>query len=498
MRDPYDDRPYTDNAYAETHPSRIAAVARLAGWEAARVQNARILELGCGRGGNLLPMAAGLPGASFVGVDRSGRQIAGARSVAASTGLQNATFVHAAFETVDLAGASFDYVICHGVLSWIPASERSVLFGRIERSLSPGGVAHLSFNVLPGWYERLAARDWLRFAASSLERPATDAVASLRWLRTQISPEHADYRRRLEAVERRLAETDPAYAAHEYLADEHHPLSIRTFLNETTAAGLSYLGDAIPSTTALELLSDDARKACLALDTAGREQLVDFVRCTAFRRALLVRTEDAKAKSWSAPAGLDRNALQSLRIASRFRTRGPIEAERPIETFDDGDTAVQVSDLSVRRALHELAKAAPEALRFEDLTTRLSGTDGKSAPGALAAELFDVWLATASLDVLAAPTVFSTVAGERPVACPLARWQAGHGGAVTNRLHQAVLTPDAFVRWVLERLDGSRTRGDLTREARSLDGLGAVSDPELRELVAVTVDRLVACALVIA
>ena len=71
-RDLYDERPYTDHAYAETHPGRIAAVARMARWQTPGRGRARILELGCGRGGNLLPMAAGLPEATLVGVDGLG------------------------------------------------------------------------------------------------------------------------------------------------------------------------------------------------------------------------------------------------------------------------------------------------------------------------------------------------------------------------------------------------------------------------------------------
>src|SRR5580698_7023688 len=225
-RDLYDRRPYTDHAYAETHPGRIAAVARLARWPVRPVDTARILELGCGRGGNLLPMAVGLPMATLVGVDAAARPIDEARAVAAEVGLRNATFVRARFDAMVLDEGSFDYVICHGVASWISAAERANLLERIARALVEGGVACVSFNVLPGWYDRLAARDWLRFAASSLGQPAEEAAASLRWLGARLSPDQADPRRRLEAVARRLEETGAAYALHEYLAEEHHPLLV--------------------------------------------------------------------------------------------------------------------------------------------------------------------------------------------------------------------------------------------------------------------------------
>ncbi len=483
-RDAYDERPYTEHAYAETHPSRVAAVARLSGWEAAGPSRARVLEVGCGRGGNLLPMAANLPGATFLGVDRSPVQIAHARRVAADAGLRNVTFVDADFEGLDAADGAFDFVVCHGLLSWIPPSGRAALLARIGRWLAPAGVAHVSFNVLPGWYERLAARDWLRFAAASMGVPAEGARESLRWLRDRVSPELADYRRRLDAVARRLDETDPAYVEHEYLAPDHHPLHVRAFLDEAARAGLAYLGDAIPAATALELLPGEARERARPLATADRQQLVDFVLGTPFRRALLVRASAATARAWEAPAELDPRAFRALHLASRLRpTASP-------GTFEEAGQLVQVPAPAVQRALRALAEAAPAPLPFADLARGCAPEEGE----ALAAELFDLWLATGSLDPLVDPPALAAAGGL--VACPVARWHAAHGGVVTNRLHQEVAMPDAIVRWVLARLDGTRTQGDLVREARSLDGAGATSDLELRQVIDASLERLAACALV--
>jgi SAM-dependent methyltransferase len=521
MGDAYDKQPYTEHAYAETHPMRVAAVARLSGWGAPPPTNARVLELGCGRGGNLLPMAAGLPPASFVGVDRSGRQIADARRVAVEAGLPNVTFVEGSFEALDAAlpDGSFDYVVCHGVLSWVPAAARRLLLDRIARALSPGGVAHVSFNVLPGWYERLAARDWLRFDGASGASPAGTATRhamapadSLAWLRAQVSPELADYRRRLDAVARRLGETDPAYARHEYLAEEHHPLHVRTFLAEAAAAGLAYLGDALPAATALELLPDEARARAHALDTAGAQQLIDFVRCTSFRRALLVRADESRARSFRAPLSLDRAAFQTLHVASRLRPAaregaggavGLAAGTGALDTFEDEGQSVQVSDLAVRRALRELARVAPAALPFDELVRRTqAGIEASQFAQSLASELLDLWLATGSLDLLAGSPVFSpvfsSIVTERPIACPVARWHAAHGGPITGRLHQEVLVPDAIVRWVLARLDGTRTQADLARDARSMGGASGISDDELTRVVAASLDRLAACALLTA
>jgi SAM-dependent methyltransferase len=495
--DRYDERPYTDHAYAETHPARIAAVARLAGWVAPRVATASILELGCGRGGNLLPMAAGLPHATLVGIDASMGQIDEACRIALETELTNVTFSRARFDAMEVADGSCDYVICHGVMSWIAASERRALFERIAGALRGEGVACVSFNVLPGWYDRLAARDWLRFSAAALGRPIEDAGTSLAWLAAQLSPEHGDARRRLDAVAHRIAETGTAYAFHEYLAPEHHPLLVSTFLEEASNAGLAYLGDAIPAATALDLLPLEARERALALDPIAAQQLVDFVRHTSFRRALLVRADVARSARWTWPPELDPEALRALRIASRLRPRQPNSPEAIQESFTNGDLVVQVSDMPTRSAVRALADAAPGSLAFDEIARRALPSATRGAIRALASELLDLWLATRSLDLYGHELVVRSRPAERPVACPVARWYAQNGGVVTNRLHQEVLVPDDIVRWVLGRLDGTRTTTDLAHEARALGIGGAATNAEVLEVVKASVERLAGCGLVV-
>jgi SAM-dependent methyltransferase len=452
--DPYDRLPYTDHAYAETHPDRLAVVAMFSGWEPGPVESARILELGCGRGGNLLPMAAGLPQAELVGVDRSRRQIEEARSIAAATGLENTRFVEASFETLDGAGAPFDYVIAHGVASWVPPHARRSLLLAVAKALTPGGVAYLSFNVLPGWYDRMAARDWLRWGGGDHAR------ASLAWLRNHVSPENADYRRRLDAVAARLDETEQAYLTHEYLTDDHHPLLVATLLAEASESGLAYLGDAIPGETALELLDDEVRDRARGMDAPGALQLVDFVRNTAFRRSLFVRADQGAARAWRWSPELKEGALERLRLASRLRPHTH-PSSGLTERFDAGEVSVQVADGVTRHALHELTRIAPRSLPFSELAGRIGASDQL----ALQKELFDLWLATGALELHTREPAIAVIPGDCPLACPVARWHALHGGAVTNRWHHEVRLADPVLRRVLALLDGRRTIDDVARAA---------------------------------
>ena len=116
----YDSIPYESFPYAQTHPDRLATVARLFGMRAAPPARCTVLELGCAGGGNLIPMASELPGSRFLGVDLSSRQIEdGCRTIEA-LGVGNVELLHRSILDVDDDLGRFDYVICHGVYSWVP------------------------------------------------------------------------------------------------------------------------------------------------------------------------------------------------------------------------------------------------------------------------------------------------------------------------------------------------------------------------------------------
>ena len=154
----YDDVPYPDLCYAYTHPGRIAAIATLLGMQPTPVENCRVLELGCAGGGNLIPMAYGLPNSTFTGIDNSARQIEMAQQKATALGLDNITL-----QTMDIMEVApdfgeFDYIIVHGIYAWVPPAVQDQLLAICQQNLAPQGVAYISYNTLPGWSMILMAR----------------------------------------------------------------------------------------------------------------------------------------------------------------------------------------------------------------------------------------------------------------------------------------------------------------------------------------------------
>src|SRR5918997_767850 len=156
----YDAVRYSNNPYAQTHPERLATVAILHGLTPPDPFTARVLEIGCGAGGNLMAMAAATPGIRATGVDLAAEPIAEGSAAIAEIGLGNIELRQGDLrDLVDGSLGQFDYIVAHGVYSWIPEDARDALLATVRSSLAPAGVAYVSFNANPGGYFRRMLRD---------------------------------------------------------------------------------------------------------------------------------------------------------------------------------------------------------------------------------------------------------------------------------------------------------------------------------------------------
>src|ERR1700687_6319372 len=147
----YDLVPYESRSFVETRPDHLAIIATLFGLEPPAIDRCRVLELGCSHGTNLIPMAAGSPGSSFVGIDLSARQIAEGQKSATARGLTNIQFKHLNILDINESLGRFDYIVCHGVFSWVPPVVQEKIFSICVTQLAPNGIAFVSYNTYPGW-----------------------------------------------------------------------------------------------------------------------------------------------------------------------------------------------------------------------------------------------------------------------------------------------------------------------------------------------------------
>ena len=159
----YDNVLYPSYTHPQTHPDRLATLATLFGLRPAPVATSRMLELACGQGGNLIPLAVSYPDSHCVGVDLSQRQIDSGQAVIEALGLTNIDLRPQSILDFPVDSGPFDYIIAHGVYSWVPEPVRDKILQICRDHLAPQGVAIVSYNTFPGWHQRRMIRDMMLF-----------------------------------------------------------------------------------------------------------------------------------------------------------------------------------------------------------------------------------------------------------------------------------------------------------------------------------------------
>ena len=194
----YDEIPYPAGAHPQTHPDHLAMIGTLFGMEPPSVKSCRVLELGCADGGNLIPMAENLPHAEFVGIDLSQRQVADGCALVEHLGLTNICVSNCSITDVDESFGQFDYILAHGVFSWVPHEVQECIFELCQQLLTPQGIAYISYNTYPGWRMRGMLRDMMLYHTRRFSDPHQQVqqarARSNSWPRkARIHPIHMGY-----------------------------------------------------------------------------------------------------------------------------------------------------------------------------------------------------------------------------------------------------------------------------------------------------------------
>lgn len=483
----YDEMPYVDLPFMQTHPGRLAVLGNLFGMRTPAVDSCRVLELGCASGGNLIGMAVALPNARFLGIDLSSHQIEQGRQTIAALGLRNIALRHADITNVDAAYGEFDYIVSHGIYSWVPADVREKLLSICRENLVPNGVAYVSYNTLPGWKIRGILRDAMLYRSG----PAPGAMQRVRQARTVLdflarnlpreSPYGVALRQDLEGV---LNMSDP-FLCHDLLEDVNEPVYFHQFIDAAQRHAMQYLAEAEFSAMAPKLspqIREELRH--IAPDIIAREQYLDFLHHRSFRQTLLVHQSVKLNRNLAAHSVRDfQVASQALSVAETpDLTDGVSESFRA----PGGATISAVSAVS-KAALLLLARQWPGALPFTQLLAAARDRVRDATGGAAGVATLEADTRTLGIEMLqcyAAGVVelrvwspqLSLAPSARPVASALAMLQSVDGNEVTNLLLQR-LTLDGIERALLPLLDGSRDRDALVATLGRADDEGKLGLP---------------------
>ncbi|RIQ39977.1 methyltransferase domain-containing protein [Bordetella avium] len=454
----YDSRPYESNAHFYTAPGHIRAAAHLYGVETVPLARARVLELGCAAGGNLLPFALMYPEATVVGVDLSSVQVAQGQEVINDLGVKNMQLHAMSLTDITPAFGQFDYIVAHGVFSWVPPDVKTAILRICNENLSPQGIAYVSFNTYPGWKAGDVVRDAVLLAshgAQTEQERLGRAKAMFTVLTDGLAPGNG-MGNALRALVEQLRSQSDYYLLHEHLALVNTPCYLVEFADAAVQAGLTYVGDSEPNTELAATYGPNVQltQSVIALgqNKIMRQQFLDFAVSRSFRKALLVHGERGTT------ALPDLGRLRDLRFAAPFVAK-PAQDGQPAGYTSRRQQFISGAEPGIEPLVKALGEAWPRSLGWEALdqalTERVADTQERQR------------VLSSAIQTLFAQGVLHLSLGDDPYEeagaaslvpgfAYLARrnWEGPRGVGCFNAWHETLslsLTPAQY--WIVEELE---------------------------------------------
>jgi len=462
---PYDSRPFTD-----THPSNLAVLGRLFGLNTTDPENCRVLELGCASGGNLIPMAWYHPNSRFVGIELSDSQARVGTDLIDQLGLENVEIRQN--DILDLGNdlGEFDYVLVHGVYSWVPTPVRTKILEICSTHLSRQGLAYISYNTLPGWRLKGMVRDMLlhhtRDATSPLMKveKAKDFLTHLEPILEELNSNHTRY---LRGEVRYLLASHASYLYHEFLEETNQAFLFAEFMEDARNHGLEYLCDVDLQAMFTSTLGDKAEAFLETFDDLiEQEQTIDFIRGRSFRQTLLCHDDQSLSREIS---------LEDFENLAFFSDLSPpkvveIKRQKPVSFTAPSGRRFPVSHPLTKAALIHLGRVFPDVVGFDDLCAaarrhlaNVGGDQTIHQTDQLSSELFSLY-AHQAIGAATRSRHFPHDIAARPEATALARAQAANAMGHLATAHHSTIELDAFSSRLVYSLDGSKTQEELAED----------------------------------
>jgi SAM-dependent methyltransferase len=458
----FDALPYRHGAIPATHPGRVGAIARLLGRNSAPPDHCRVLELGCGEGMNLLPLAERFPDSHFTGVDFSAGQIRVGEEACIAAGLKNARLVCADLREFEPVAGGFDYVIAHGVYSWVADDVKERLLALCARALAPDGVAYISYNVHPGWGLLGSLRAIIRAELAAVPDPQAHARRLLPALQRSFAGQETPYAKLVGEALAGMQAKPEALLFHDELEVVNDPVTFTQFVTHAGVHGLHYLAEADFASMPLEHLPAPAQTelASLGVDFMRGQQLLDLLGNRIFRSSLLTRSASARPPT----AGLDATAIADCAVGLHLRaTEGHFDltSPAPMRLLGRHNFLLSIEKPAQRAFFAALCEAFPHRIAFPQAVARAGEMLQQQN---LPAEVDSAQLAIGLAKLFTMDECDLLLAGKgewlrppsAPEASPLMRHQARAGLHVTNRWHEVVDLTEEDRCWVAGKAHSPR------------------------------------------
>ena len=304
----YSELGYKSMPFPYTTPATLEAYAALVGISAPNPKTARVLELGATYGGNIISQALFNPDATFVGIELSQEQVEKGNEVIANAGLTNVSLVQSDIASIGSEIGTFDYIIAHGVYSWVDDGVKDALLRLIDEHLAEDGIAYVSYNTYPGWHTMEEVRQLMMFSnRDKAQFNHKEKVLHGKTIGSIVGSQILKYDNLKErnskflGALRSVMQKDEYYVGHDHLEPNNDPVYFYQFNDHLEAHKLAYLCDADLTLSMVRSFDADIADTLdkLALnDHVAQEQYLDFMLDTTFRKSIICKAKHAESVTY--------------------------------------------------------------------------------------------------------------------------------------------------------------------------------------------------------
>jgi methyltransferase-like protein/2-polyprenyl-3-methyl-5-hydroxy-6-metoxy-1,4-benzoquinol methylase len=391
IKNTYDETPYQSYPYAQSSPEKLATLGTLFGMNPPKIETASILELGCAEGGNIIPHAVHYPKGKYVGVDLSKVQIDAGQKHIKEMGLKNVELKHLSITDIDDSFGKFDYIICHGVLSWVPDFVQEKIFEIAKKNLNKNGIAYISYNTLPGWNMVRTVRDMMLYHSKEFanEDKVTQSRALLDFVKESLEGTKSPYAKVLKQEADLLSNQGDHYLRHDHLEDDNKQFYFNEFMSKAHEQGMQYLSDcSLASMYVGNMKESVATKLQEINDIVRTEQYMDFITNRRFRSTLLCHADIQLNRA------LDNDAARKFALtfditADKALKDAVIENNEPMKFYFKGDKEQYITSDSpaLKAVFYVLIENKGYPISFANIIQKADKLLSVDAKAAIEAEL---------------------------------------------------------------------------------------------------------------
>lgn len=286
---------YFKHVFNALSPASIKLHLNLAGYPGPDISGRfAYAELGAGFGVSIAGWAAQYPQGTFHAIDFNRNHTSWTEQLALKAGLSN-LHIHGASigEAISLELPQFDFIVAHGLYSWVNDQVREETRAFIKKHLKPGGCVFLSYNAMPGFKDVEPMR---HIILQEVQKHGVAGIASgIRQLEELRKAEAAYFAASPQAITRleRWLNDSPAYLAAELLTGNHRAYHIHEICQELHGlqwAARASMVDYLAAQNIPPRVSSLVQEASSMLQA---ETLRDLFYNTSFRTDIFIKNAEA-------------------------------------------------------------------------------------------------------------------------------------------------------------------------------------------------------------